>query len=872
MNFRTFAVGTTNVFPASNTTEGGQYLSEWNLRSRESVGTDPNVHYMIGPSYTHGPSDFSISKQTDGAGVVISNTAIEISEGSCLLNGHFVQTLAPMVIDLLDANETLKKNSMSPLKGKLVIGFRAMYSTEATMAGSLIPEGSTNYYEGLQVVILPPDQFKLPSDVPTEPDKVTAHLKLAEFNYINGNISSIVQNIPGKYQMIPAMRISNVDQLISKGYVGKNGLNPKKLYVFAGKGTDPKTGKDTWCDATDSMMVWDKTPQLTLDKPIADHAQFVITASGVVQLLVPHKQVDGMTNGSGAPQYYAPVAHSLPVANYSRGTSGTVDSAYTNHIKEIGEKIDNFYQMVKGKQVGYLEVLDEVVNLPKLNPAWSVGDYILVNEDNTQEISGDGVRAPSTMYVVIPGIVSTVKYVTKTTDTEKVPTSIKGICIATEYVDDVPDTADSETMCELFGIPNVSYRGIANTDYFVAMHTNDDGKLDRYYYQVATTQDKEYSNAVHVTGQIPLAQEAVIGGFLNVPDTTLDGGYIFRDENGHLRLLDYQLLRSGTLAYQLAEDFTVPAGLTADEVQNNLDEYVNHRVAFRNESEIVNTDIDPYVIHVYVNLSEETEGEHPVITIRGLDSRFNTSVNLHIKGKATSNTTINILDCEKLRIDSNIEGEPVINIYRCNLYYDASVLDYLNHIEDLSLWYERYSLSDPNLIVDNMTVIETDAPIISDDIDIWSHDVPNDNHYTYALKSITFDKSGTIIGCQLYVRNDTTANIEENKYIIVAEFNLPSGSGLVYPASRLTKQLKVTGSFVTTYPTSEPSGYKLVTTQFSALTQEVDEYTLQPKLKGSISLFTDVMFIDRIEGVEPGTPIDGWESNSFHIFSGGIVG
>lgn len=872
MNFRTFAVGTTNVFPASNTTEGGQYLSEWNLRSRESVGTDPNVNYMIGPSYTHGPNDFSISKQTDGAGVVISNTVIEISEGSCLLNGHFVQTLAPMVIDLLDANETLKKNSMSPLKGKLVIGFRAMYSTEATMAGSLIPEGSTNYYEGLQVVILPPDQFKLPSDVPTEPDKVTAHLKLAEFNYINGNISSIVQNIPEKYQMIPAMRISNVDQLISKGYVGKNGLNPKKLYVFAGKGTDPKTGKDTWCDATDSMMVWDKTPQLTLDKPIADHAQFVITASGVVQLLVPHKQVDGMTNGSGVPQYYAPVAHSLPVANYSKGTSGTVDAAYTNHIKEIGKKIDNFYQMVKGKQVGYLEVLDEVVNLPKLNPAWSVGDYILVNEDNTQEISGDGVRAPSTMYVVIPGIVSTVKYVTKTTDTENVPTSIKGICIATEYVDDAPDTADSETMCELFGIPNVSYRGIANTDYFVAMHTNDDGKLDRYYYQVATTQDKEYSNAVHVTGQIPLAQEAVIGGFLNVPDTALDGGYIFRDENGHLRLLDYQLLRSGTLAYQLAEDFTVPAGLTADEVQNNLDEYVNHRVAFRNESEVVNNDIDPYVIHVYVNLSEEAEGEHPVITIRGLDSRFNTSVNLHIKGKATSNTTINILDCEKLRIDSNIEGEPVINIYRCNLYYDASVLDYLNHIEDLSLWYERYALSDPNLIIDHMTVIETDAPIISDDIDIWSHNVPNDNHYTYALKSITFDKSGTIIGCQLYVRNDTTANIEENKYIIVSEFNLPSGSGLVYPASRLTKQLKVTGSFVTTYPTSEPSGYKLVTTQFSVLTQAVDEYTLQPKLKGSISLFTDVMFIDRIEGVEPGTSIDGWESNSFHIFSGGIVG
>lgn len=872
MNFKTFAVGTTNVFPASNTTEGGQYLSEWNLRSRESVGTNPDVRYMIGPSYTHGEHDFSVSKQTDGAGVVISNTALEIAEGICLLNGHFVQTLAPMVIDLLDANETLRKNSMSPLKGKLVIGFRAMYSTEATMAGSIIPEGTDRYYEGLQVVILPPDEFKLPSDVPTEPDKVTAHLKLAEFNYINGNISSIVQNNPEKYQMIPAKRIGNVDQLISKGYVGKNGLNPKKLYTFAGKGTDPATGGDTWCDSTDALMVWDRSPQLTTERPVGEQAAFVITGDGVVQLYVPHKQVDGMVNGSGQPQYYQAVRHSLPVANYSQGTSGTVNAAYTNHIKEIGEKIDNFYQMVKGKQVGYLPTLDNIADLPKLNPSWSVGDYILVNEDNTLEISGDGVRAPSTMYVVIPGVVSTVQYVSKTTDSDAVPTSIKGICIATETVDEAPNTSVTETMGELFGLPNVSYRGIANTDYFVAVYTDADDVVHRYYYQVATTQDKEYSTAVYLTGEIPLAQEEVIGGFLNVPDSALDGGYIYRDENGHLRLLDYQLLRSGTLAYQLAEDFTMPSGLTAEEVQNNLDEYVNHRVAFRNEHDISTNDIDPYVIHIYLNLSEEDEGDHPQILLRGIDSRFNTSVHLHIKGQATEATTISIMDCEKIKIDSNIEGSPVVKLYRSNLYYDATVLEYLSEIEDLSLWYERYSASDPNLIVDNMTVIETDAPIISDDIDIWSHDVPNDNHYTYALKSLTFDKSGTIIGCQLYVRNDTTANIEENKYIMVASFQLPSGSGLTYPASRLTKQLKVTGSFVTTYPTSEPAGYKLVTTQFSALTQEVDEYTLQPKLQGSISLFTDVMFIDRVEGVDPGTSIDAWESNSFHIFSGGIVG
>ena len=774
MNFKTFAVGTTNVFPASNTTEGGQYLSEWNLRSRESVGTDPNVTYMIGPSYTHSDRDFEVRKHTDN-GNIVSNSQIEIAEGRCLLNGHFVQTLAPMVIDLLDANETLRKNGFAPLKGKLIIGLRAMYSDEVTMAGSLIAEGDTRYYEGLQVVILRADAgegelgFKLPSDVPTQPEKVTAHIKLAEFNYVNGNISSIVQN-KDKCKILPASRISNVDELISKGYVGKAGLNPKKLYVFAGKGTDPKTEKDTWCDATKSLMVWDSAPTTTHDEPAVSSACFAITAGGVVQLYVPHKQIDGgMTDSNGRAEYYAPVTLPMPVADYAEGTPGTVDAKYTNHIKAIGEKLDNFFHIVKGKQVGYVDVLDDISKLPPLNQSWNVGDYILVNEDHTQESSNDGVRPPSTMYVVLPGIVSSIQFKALAMANEPTPSNITGVCIASESVIDLPDTSNAQSMDSVFGIPNPAYRGVVDSDYFVATwQDKDDAVPVNYYYVVSATQAKEYSSAVYLTGEMPLAQELVIGGFLNVPNDALGEGYVIRDESGHLRLLDYPLLRSGTLAYQLAEDFRMPEGITAQEIQNNLNEYVNYRVAFRNDIEIASGDVDPYVIHVYLTLPEESEGESPMLTIRGIDSRFNTSVHLHIKGNASPATIINIYDCEKLRIDANIEGNPTLNISRCNLYYDASILEYVSHIDGLSLWYERYSDNDPNLVVDNMTVIETDAPIISDEIDIWSNDVPNDNHYTYALKSVTFGKDGTIIGCQLYVRNDTTANIEENKYIIVS--------------------------------------------------------------------------------------------------------
>ena len=53
MNISKFPVMSTNLFPATNSTAGGQLITEFNLKSRETVGTDPTVEYKIGPSYTH---------------------------------------------------------------------------------------------------------------------------------------------------------------------------------------------------------------------------------------------------------------------------------------------------------------------------------------------------------------------------------------------------------------------------------------------------------------------------------------------------------------------------------------------------------------------------------------------------------------------------------------------------------------------------------------------------------------------------------------------------------------------------------------------------------------------------------------------------
>ena len=146
MNFAPFAVSTTNIFPCANSTAGAQLLSEFNLRSRESVGTPESVKYMIGPSYVHGQEDFSLSILQDDLGNPIgNNTVFVINEGRGLVNGHFFESLVPVEIDLAVANQYLGENGKPKLSGVLSVGLRAMYSTEPTLAGSMLKENNKYY-------------------------------------------------------------------------------------------------------------------------------------------------------------------------------------------------------------------------------------------------------------------------------------------------------------------------------------------------------------------------------------------------------------------------------------------------------------------------------------------------------------------------------------------------------------------------------------------------------------------------------------------------------------------------------------------------------------------------------------------------------
>lgn len=875
MNFNVFNANSTNLWPVANDTKNGQLMTEWNLKSRETVGTNETIQYMCGPSYVHSERDFEVGVLTDGAGQIASSSTLQIAEGWGIVDGVFIQSLVPVTVDLLEINAQAQLEGLPPLKGRLSVGLRAMYATESTVAGTLRTYDSNEIYEGIQLVILPQDEFKLPIDVPTQQDQVTAHLKLADFNFVNGLVSSIVQNYPAKVQNVSAERVGNIEKLLSDIYVTKTGLDPRKLYTFAGKGTDDTTRMDTWCDSTGSLMVWDANPQ-AVDGATSSYkeATFAAQTDGRTVLIMPHQNVDGMTNTAGTYQHYADKKLELPLANYSQGTPGTVDRNYTNHIKEVQEQINNIYRMPAGKQVGFIDILNDRSELPTLNNNWKVGDYILVRQDNTMSENYTGTQPPSTMYVVLPGIISAYTYASKVDNSDQVPSDLTGIEIQRDTWDNtegdlVVDTADPDNYGQYFDL-SAGFRGQLNVDYFMIHVITGEDTYTRYYFKVSATGNREYSSPVQVTAEFPLAQEEIIGGFYNVPETALDNGYVFRDETGHLILLDYALLRSGVLAYQLGEDFETAQGTTAEEIQANLDEYVNSRVAFPNANQIANAD-NPNVINITIDLSAEAAEDNPEINIYNIDSRFNTSVYIHINGSADENTVINISDCQKVRIDSNIGGTPVINLYRSCLYYDANVIDYLSTISNMTLWYERYEDDQPNLLVDSMTVTEVDAPVIPDDLDYWNPSAPNDNHYMYALHSITFGPDGTIVGAGMFVKNESTSNVQEGKSIITSTFTLPQGAGLQYPKSRLTKQIKITGSFVNAYATTSPQGYMVMNTSFSALTDATSAYDSNDYTEGVISFLTDAELIQSVTGLPLGTQLDCWQTGGFHCFKGVVI-
>lgn len=1014
MHFITFPVASTNIFPLSNSTHGGQLATEFNLKSRDMVATNPAVKYPIGPSFLHCKDDFKVKlleatdvpdydpnisykrgdycrygstainkdtyvcikdiAQLDDPETVpgiegseywiqtsISTSILQIGPGRGVINGHYVETLAPMQVDLNLANAELRATSQEELYGNLSIGIKTYFSTENTMAGAMLVENTDNMYVGVQLVVTKREDFTTPEDCPEESQEGTAKadIKLADFTYVNGVISasSITQN-PNVMRYIPSDRIRDFSSLLDSKYVSSDNLVDKFFYTYS--------GKSGWCDSTGSLMEWDAINQeawISKDIDIPPRAaQFTLDSSGNVHLVIPHKQPDAeILNPADDTQklFYMDRDIKFPTASYASSTSGIVTAEYTNKIKDIDNTLRTYKMFTGGKQIAYWETLtmdgdsNYSHDFPTVLTKYDVGDYILVREDFTVSTSEDEGAAPATMYFILPGYVNALNYVS---------TQPEGIRLASNQVtwygdEELPEYITEEVYKEaLKYIANfysetktysvgdfvayegstyrctatatgkwdatkweeildynadtllgfTTFTGTAGEDYFeVSYHNQEDTEIIIYYYVVFGNSPKRWSEGVLLTGGIPLAAEDQIGGFYNASTDAAyaDAGYVYMDETGHLKLVDYELLRTGALAYQLGADFTVPANQTVEYIQNYLDESVNARVAFRTNTTLSTltdsgmTSVPP-MIDIYIPIPSDEEG---TINIYNLDSRFGTGVYLHFltddRTKDYSNLIINISDCEKIRIDSSIttlqSGGPIINVIRSCLYYDAAIIDYIRicdpkglrttmftsysdftGFDGLTLWYAKFNESDPNLIVNGMEVSQPNAIQQVGEISFWDEVITGDNHYNYALRSITLSGYGSLIGCSLYLSNGSTVTDAPTdattKHIILGgDFNLPNGPALNYPTASLDSELKVTGTFTTAYQPADNDTVWIVTeTSFTATTGTFTKGSGISKGMIAFNSTTDVVEAIYTHGL---TGITGWQPGSYHIFYGGAT-
>lgn len=959
MYIQAFPIASTNVFPMANSVNGGQLATEFNLRSRESVATDKEISYMVGPTYVHSPDDFKVSLMAGSAieetRYPTSTSVLIIGKGRALINGHYVETLSDIQIDLPAAIAA----SGERISGTLVIGVRMLYSdiilSGSTMlsseyAGSLEAEDTdTQMYKGIQIVILPESEFKLPIDSPDDESAVTAHLKLATFKYVNGavNNNSLVQTpFSENGTTISADRIKQLDEFISGKYISIDGLQPNKIYTFAGKpiiNDDNQvvtTGESTWTDSTDSIMVWDKDYTLmnpsTDPRPYksVDNAQFIWNdAECRLDLVVPHKQIAGgiidTENPSSIRYKFYPRVIPLPTADFSTGSCGVVDTQYRNAILSKFNEMDlRYLPKENSKQIAYVSQLnddptDSAAKLPSIQTdaygrwLWRPYDYVYVGQDFTQVAASDTFRAPATLYMII---VSGAVFSPFTPSEPAVDARLLGYMNKEfdayetyhSYASGVQIQQDASTFLQ-----SISCYDAWPGDVVVAVLTHPDENdpsqivVDTWYGTVSVV-NEGYSDPIWVTNMIGLATEDAVGGFINVSDSDQGSGYVYRDPEGHLRVVDYERLISGTLAYQLGHDLSL-TNLTIDALQTQLDEYVSDRVAFPDNTQYVTAaasaqPIDPSIINITIEIPDDSQAQTlQQLYISNIDSRFGSSVYLHITGSSAGNTILYIKNCQRLRIDQSIPENLSIQLSNCELYYDPIVIDRIrsirvvdgvystmSSIDGLSLWYEidktqyadvEEARNAAQVVVDGMTIYQKNVPIEGVDISSFGVNNTNDNLFTLGLNSITLDTYGDVVGCGIAIRNNSTVNVHDGRSAVVSSFNLPMSRCLAYPLTHMTKPISINGQFSLCYPDSSGTvadGTHYVENVSFTLTTKA--YTdLDPAPEGAIpcTLFlnmevfkiTPVVYEQsQSQSVSPiGYDIYGVGSDSVHVFSGKVT-
>lgn len=842
MNLVKFPVAATNIFPIANSTAGGQLLTEYNLRSRETVGTDINVpsSLHIGPSYVHSMRDFALS----GNGSVVT-----IHEGKGLFNGHYVELLTPIDIDLTtEITKIVDSSERAELRGDLTVGILVMYSTLNTMASTILTEKLPSesddpndaeisaYYQGVHIVILPTAKAKTPSDVwvdgavpPGSDTNFNMHLKLGRIIYKNGAIQGDPIQDENKIKQIDGSRISNIDAIISDSYLTNTHTRNDTFYAYNPyAGLDETRYGDGWVNINPAMIKWrmvDAPTSDTAPNPNAT-AEFVPDGGGrAVNLVLPHLQIPDY-KVSGQPKYFEDIVVPIAEASPITGIPGVLGKSYMEHISSLARKLDTMYAGITslGTMKLFINILDDRTVIDDLVPAsekWNVGDYVLVSQDNTVE-SVEG-RPCSTMYVVEPGILTKAK---PAEPFNQIPEG--GVPVGT--LDDVEvqniqqDPEDGKVTWESLQIR--ARRG----DYFVIVYSEDSATEEHpagsiYGYYVVERTGKPSLNAIdpiYITGGVPLAYEDTVGGFLNVPNSSLGQGYVYRDEDGHLRLLDFDLLVSGVLAYRLSEDY-VNYSYDANTIAAELEEFVNNRVAFKDETAQTYNYLTPPSVNITLQLTDETVVSDSELKIHSIDSRFGTYVNLTIDATTSSMgpITVYVSDIEKLRLhisDAFINSGSNVVITRCCMYYDPDTLNKLDSEDtnQLTYWYCQFDESDPDLVVNDTTIQRRVAvtPMTSEpETNWWSQVEAGGQMQTYyGIDSITLSHSGEVIGMGFAILDHITqGNDLESRSMNITDLTISSGIGFPIPYKKFNYNILASGNYSGGYWMSSASGneYKM---------------------------------------------------------------
>ena len=873
MNIKIFGVDTTNIFPMSNDTNGGQLLSERNIRSCDSVIASPTdsehaITYRIGPSYARSEDDFGLSSSSDLKSLIISY-------GIALVNGHFVESSIDESVDLSQYNLSA---------GTYIVGLKAVYSTAGETDGTLLVESTSKTYSGIQLVILPSIEFILPTNSPNDESKVTAHLKLGSFTWSGTGIVDIYNNYPDKCAAFDASRIFGYSDP-SAHYISKDSLDPTRHYVVSGK--DGQLVDDYMSD-----FIWSSSsPSATTMPPRYNDARFIVS-EGTVKLYVPRRQPEGgMENILGESLYYPAISLDLPNASYSTATPGILTSEIIQQIKSISRQLSNFtaYLAPGSSLRAIVNVLTDRNNVP-YDATWSAGDYVLVLDDRTLA-TDETTSAIPTIYIVGSGYVTAIGEGKQTLDPN---TDVEFVYEGSpkRYATGIDKhNILSAAQVSLYVFGNGKDMGVEYSRISCQPRSSD-GKQNYLqvqffdveaasagtpwsgYYPVTASMPRGIVGPIQLGKEYGLATTTQVGGFYDAPSGKIDQGYVVLDSDGHLRLLDYGLLRSGELAYQLSSDVTVNEP-SYTSTQTVLDETVNQRIAFRAESSGID---NPQYVTVTITVPESTSDN--IIYVQNIDSRFDTALHLQLicNENVNANTTIKIVECPRIKVTVSGQGSPNINIERCGVYYDASLFNMSNiSFSDISLWYVKYSSLDPNISVDGMTV-RSNMPAGTTTVQSNGSNtsLSGSPMFAFGLESLTFDGSGQIIRAGIYAKNSSSA-YDDGNYATIYDIKLPTTAELSYPAIRFSSDVKLYGTVISAYPLIDSPNVKFITTGICA--QIVSPSTISAtEAACSIGITMNVQTIKLLSSdVFNGNPdhdsdlLKPWATSDFSIISGGVI-